>query len=111
MAGLHNCHHMGPRISFTPCHGADTQAKPTTCLVAGRGDYVTHTVLVGLAAAYDASCGGNSKVTSFPVSFLYTPEKVSSLYSVVLRSLGSRNTCTTKTQPVGWGWYEREESR
>jgi hypothetical protein len=28
-----------------------------------------------------------------PVSFLYTPANVSSLYSVVLRSLGSRNTC------------------
>lgn len=42
---------------------------------------------------YADSVTGNSKTTSLPVSFLYTPEKVSSLYSVVLRSLGSRNTC------------------
>ena len=31
--------------------------------------------------------------TSLPVSFRYTAPKVSSLYSVVLRSLGSRYTC------------------
>eukprot|EP00955_Chlamydomonas_euryale_P058030 356953-Chlamydomonas_euryale.AAC.10 len=41
------------------------------------------------------SVTGYSNVTSFPVSFLYTPEKVSSLYSVLLRSLGSRYTLST----------------
>jgi hypothetical protein len=41
---------------------------------------------------YCASVTGNSKATSWPVSFLYTPLKVSVLYSAALRSLGSSNT-------------------
>lgn len=38
---------------------------------------------------------GNSNVTSWPVRRLYTPAKVSVLYSVVLRSLGSSSTLST----------------
>lgn len=41
------------------------------------------------------SAAGNSKATSWPVSFLYTPPKVSVLYSVALRSLGSSSTLST----------------
>lgn len=35
---------------------------------------------------------GNSKTTSFPESFLYTPANVSSLFSVSILCLGSKNT-------------------
>ena len=47
----------------------------------------------------EAASTGYSNLTSLPVSFLYTPEKVSSLYSVELRSLGSRNTCKGQSAP------------
>lgn len=47
-----------------------------------------------------ASTVGYSKVTSLPVSFLYTPAKVSTLYSVVLRSLGSRYTWGARGEGV-----------
>ena len=39
------------------------------------------------------SVTGNSKTTSFPVSFLYAAENVSTLYSVLFLSFGSKNTC------------------
>ncbi|GER49075.1 zinc knuckle (CCHC-type) family protein [Striga asiatica] len=40
-----------------------------------------------------ASFTGNSNTTSFPVSFLYTPANVSSLFSVSFFPLGSKKTC------------------
>lgn len=39
---------------------------------------------------------GNSKTTSFPVSFLYTPPNVSSLDSALLLSFGSKYTLNTR---------------
>lgn len=41
------------------------------------------------------SVGANSKATSWPVSFLYTPEKDSTLYSRLARSVGSRMTLSS----------------
>ena len=51
-----------------------------------------HQILV-IDQATSPELMGNSKVTSLPVSFLYTDPNVSNLNSVELRSLGSRYTC------------------
>ncbi len=54
----------------------------------------------GRAYATSPLLTGKSNTTSLPVSFLYTAPNVSSLYSVVLRSFGSRYTCAQRRAPA-----------